>query len=87
MRKALHLIVPEQEPAPGAGGADGAGGGAEPTDVSYLYKGYAPLSIRLVEAALKCVHDTVEHMSVRHCSACATGTNHALDANQPRWHT
>jgi hypothetical protein len=23
-----------------------------PTDISYLYKGYAPLSIRLVEAAL-----------------------------------
>ena len=26
---------------------------APPCDVSYLYKGYAPLSIRLVEAALK----------------------------------
>eukprot|EP00882_Tetradesmus_deserticola_P022409 GHRQ01024313.1.p1 GENE.GHRQ01024313.1~~GHRQ01024313.1.p1 ORF type:complete len:362 (+),score=158.49 GHRQ01024313.1:506-1591(+) len=42
LRKALRLIVPEQDPQLPC----------SPADVSYLYKGYAPLSIRLVEAAL-----------------------------------
>lgn len=53
VRKALQLIVPEDE-APPAGPGSGPGpSAAAPTDVSYLYKGYAPLSIRLVEAALR----------------------------------
>ena len=42
VRRALQLIVPEDDAA-----------AAEPTDVSHLYKGYAPLSIRLVETALR----------------------------------
>ncbi|PNH08906.1 Vacuolar protein sorting-associated protein 33 [Tetrabaena socialis] len=40
------------EGAGGGGGGAGAGPDA-PSDVSYLYKGYAPLSIRLVETALR----------------------------------
>ncbi|PNH08913.1 Vacuolar protein sorting-associated protein 33 [Tetrabaena socialis] len=52
VRKALQLIVPEAEGAGGGGGGAGAGPDA-PSDVSYLYKGYAPLSIRLVETALR----------------------------------
>jgi len=44
LRKALKLIGQEQEEAPGE---------HNPTDLSFLYKGYAPLSLRLVEAALK----------------------------------
>jgi hypothetical protein len=42
LRKALRLIVPEQDPQLSS----------SPTDISHIYKGYAPLSIRLVEAAL-----------------------------------
>ncbi|EFJ51049.1 hypothetical protein VOLCADRAFT_103690 [Volvox carteri f. nagariensis] len=47
VRKALQLIVPEQE------GPAGAAAVNVPSDVSHLYKGYAPLSIRLVETALR----------------------------------
>jgi hypothetical protein len=60
MRKALRLTVPEDEEATQqqgqqGGQGQGSGGGPEfsPSDVSFLYKGYAPLSIRLVEQALK----------------------------------
>ncbi len=42
MRKALRLLVPEDDAL-----------SADPTDVSFVYKGYAPISIRLVEQALK----------------------------------
>jgi hypothetical protein len=42
LRKGLRLIVPEQEPQLSS----------SPADVSHLYKGYAPLSIRLVEEAV-----------------------------------
>ncbi|PNW75167.1 hypothetical protein CHLRE_12g515550v5 [Chlamydomonas reinhardtii] len=80
VRKALHLIVPEQEPAPGAGGADGAGGGAEPTDVSYLYKGYAPLSIRLVEAALKTGFGPLSE-ALQHLPGSAFDVVQAVDSN------
>ncbi len=52
VRKALRLLVPEAEAAGGSGGAAG-GGGEVLGDVSALFKGYAPLSIRLVEAALR----------------------------------
>eukprot|EP00775_Hariotina_reticulata_P010895 gene10895-11049_t len=41
VRKALRLIVNDEDQM------------TNPTDISYLYKGYAPLTIRLVEAALK----------------------------------
>ncbi|KAJ9518384.1 hypothetical protein QJQ45_010290 [Haematococcus lacustris] len=54
VRKALRLVPPE-----GEGGAQSAGGGqqqagseAQPNDISHIYKGYAPLSIRLVEQAV-----------------------------------
>lgn len=43
LRKALRLIVTDQEPQLSA----------NLTDVSQLHKGYTPISIRLVEAALK----------------------------------
>uniref|UniRef100_A0A383V6D1 Sec1-like protein n=1 Tax=Tetradesmus obliquus TaxID=3088 RepID=A0A383V6D1_TETOB len=42
LRKALRLVMPEQDPQLSA----------SPSDVSHIYKGYAPLSVRLVEAAL-----------------------------------
>ncbi|WIA30196.1 hypothetical protein OEZ86_000288 [Tetradesmus obliquus] len=42
LRKALRLVMPEQDPQLSA----------IPSDVSHIYKGYAPLSVRLVEAAL-----------------------------------
>lgn len=55
MRKALRLSVPESE-EPQSQQQSAAGGGEppsfKPNDVSFLYKGYAPLSIRLVETAL-----------------------------------
>jgi len=41
VRKALRLIVNDEDQM------------TNPTDISYLYKGYAPLTIRLVETALK----------------------------------
>ncbi|KAI8464581.1 MAG: Sec1-like protein [Monoraphidium minutum] len=40
LRRALRLVVPDDEQMD------------NPTDVSHLYKGYAPISIRLVEAAV-----------------------------------
>eukprot|EP00955_Chlamydomonas_euryale_P039243 351335-Chlamydomonas_euryale.AAC.13 len=49
MRKALRLTVPEEEGL--TGGPDGTD--FSPSDLSFLYKGYAPLSIRLVERALE----------------------------------
>ena len=48
-----------QQPASGGGtgstgGTEGGGGlDFSPSDVSFLYKGYAPISIRLVEQALR----------------------------------
>ncbi|CAG7853945.1 Vacuolar protein sorting-associated protein 33A Short=hVPS33A [Serendipita indica DSM 11827] len=39
LRKQLRLLIPESE-----GGSDAA-----PTDISYVYSGYAPLSVRLVQ--------------------------------------
>jgi hypothetical protein len=42
LRKGLRLIVPEQDPQLAS----------SPADISHLYKGYAPLSIRLVEEAV-----------------------------------
>jgi hypothetical protein len=42
LRKGLRLIVPEQDPQLSS----------NPADISHLYKGYAPLSIRLVEEAV-----------------------------------
>ncbi|KAG1659726.1 hypothetical protein FOA52_012266 [Chlamydomonas sp. UWO 241] len=50
MRKALRLTVPEEEDLAASGGPDGTD--FNPSDISFLYKGYAPLSIRLVERAL-----------------------------------
>jgi len=52
LRKLLKLTVPEEE------GQEVPGGGKDasdfnPLDVSFLYKGYAPISIRLVEQALR----------------------------------
>lgn len=44
VRKALKLMVPEEVACPPEAG---------PQDIAYLYRGYAPLSIRLVEAAIK----------------------------------
>ncbi|KAF8069504.1 VPS33 [Scenedesmus sp. PABB004] len=44
LRKALRLVVADPEGAALAAGS--------PTDVSQLYKGYAPVSVRLVQAAL-----------------------------------
>ncbi len=49
LRKALQLLVPEPEQL------DPGQGPPPPSDVSHLYKGYAPISIRLVETALRCV--------------------------------
>lgn len=43
LRKALKLLVPDDAPQPNS----------SPTDISQLYKGYAPLSMRLVEHALQ----------------------------------
>jgi hypothetical protein len=68
LRAALKLVVREDEAAAAAeGGGGGGGGGAgsshaadpdlaaatfNPGDVSHLHRGYAPISIRLVESAL-----------------------------------
>ena len=55
MRKALRLSVPEVEDPQSQQQASAASGeppSFKPSDVSFLYKGYAPLSIRLVETAL-----------------------------------
>eukprot|EP00877_Chromochloris_zofingiensis_P013688 jgi/Chrzof1/8573/Cz03g16010.t1 len=41
LRKQLRLMVPDDDQM------------TNPTDVSYIYKGYAPITIRLVEQALK----------------------------------
>lgn len=43
IRKALKLLVPE----------DGSQLNSSPTDISHLYKGYAPISMRLVEHAMQ----------------------------------
>lgn len=58
MRKALRLMVEEggdQQPSNPAQSNEPSGSSSfpKPTDISFLYKGYAPLSIRLVEQALK----------------------------------
>eukprot|EP00798_Chlamydomonas_sp_ICE-L_P015850 gene15850-21977_t len=66
VRKLLKLVVSDEEPLPhqkpvaGPSGSTPAQTPAQqatpnfnPTDVSFLYKGYAPLSIRLVETALR----------------------------------
>ncbi|GLC45083.1 hypothetical protein PLESTM_001684800 [Pleodorina starrii] len=53
VRKALQLIVPEQEGPAGGGAGAGSAAMDTPSDVSHLWKGYAPLSIRLVETALR----------------------------------
>lgn len=42
VRKAFRLISSDEET-----------GNEPPTDISHIYKGYAPLSIRLVEVALR----------------------------------
>ncbi|KAG2453701.1 hypothetical protein HYH02_001913 [Chlamydomonas schloesseri] len=81
VRKALQLIVPEQEPVHGPGAGDGGGaGGGEPTDVSYLYKGYAPLSIRLVEAALKTGFGPLSE-ALQHLPGNAFDVVQAVDSN------
>ena len=71
LRKALNLMVEDLDPK-------------DPSDAAYVFSGYAPISIRLVEAALRSVCLTLPHWSKSTTSACAqqlsSGCN---DANIP----
>ncbi|GIL47101.1 hypothetical protein Vafri_4014 [Volvox africanus] len=81
VRKALQLIVPEQDVQACAAPPDA------PRDVSYLYKGYAPLSIRLVETALRSswgpLHEVIGHLPGNHFDVLQTVDSNGMPVEKP----
>ncbi|KXZ47472.1 hypothetical protein GPECTOR_35g910 [Gonium pectorale] len=81
LRKALQLIVPETE------GTGGAAASEPPGDVSHLYKGYAPLSIRVVEAALRTgwgpVTEVLQQLPGNHFDALQAVDSNGMPIERP----
>ncbi|GIL70610.1 hypothetical protein Vretimale_3719 [Volvox reticuliferus] len=81
VRKALQLIVPEQDVPAGAATPDA------PSDVSCLYKGYAPLSIRLVETALRSswgpLQEVIGHLPGNHFDVLQTVDSNGMPVEKP----